>query len=351
MKKVYDIKISDLKNLLNLLNNFETDPMVQIDIFRLNNYINRLKNNFSDSKLSTYERLLSDVEDFCFFKPVYPFSNYFSSIGRTQNKLNFNTKYTPIKLTDMQVMRDAEDFFGEQGDFFYDSFSDFKNEAEDHLKFINPKSNTAGETLTLKSTGDSFVFVPNYSNISKFTVLVHELEHTIDFFNNQSFLENHLINETSSVFMELLACDFIAKRYNLYDDNFQRRNFLHTLIKSQGTILKDKVQMLDLVNQYKHLEEKELFSFLAKKDFIREDIEFYLEATITQDSAYQLPYLIAVELYIIYHQDKNLALTILKDIIINGNNYNIFDVLNKYGIKLNNNILFYEDCLYKKITL
>ena len=351
MEKVYDIKIDDLKKLLNILKNYSSDPVVMADIGILSNYIKRLERNFSEKSISLYERLLDDAGDIHFYKPFYPFSEKFSNIGRSQNELVFNTSYSFFPISDEQAMEDAEIFFRDQGDFFYSGFSSFQEEAEDHLKFINPQTDTAGETLTLKSTGEAFVFVPNYSNITKFTILIHELEHAIDFFSNQYFLDSFVIRETSAIFMELIATDFISKKYNLFDDNFQRRNFLHTLIKSQASFLGDKNELLDLVNKHKHLKEDDLLRCLKMYDFSEEDIVFLLEESITQDYSYQLPYLIAVELYVIYHNNRKKALAVLEDIILNGDQYNIFDILNKYGIVLNKNVLYYEDCLYKKITL
>lgn len=351
MKKAYDIKISDLKDLLNILRQHCYEPVVQADIYRLSNYIKRYERNFSDQQIPLYERLADDADEVYFYKPFYPYSKVFSKLGRRQNELSFTTSYTPIQISDEQVVDDAVNFFEDKGDFFLSQFQDFCDEADDHLKFIDDKVETAGETLTLKSTGEAFVFVPNYSNITKFTILVHESEHVIDFFNNPNFLDVHVISETAAIFMELLACDYIAKKYSLFDDNFQRRNYLHSIIKSQATILRDKIKLLDLVNKNRELDEETLFKLLNKKGYPVEDIKYFLEATIEQDSAYQLPYLIAVELYIIYHKNKKLALKILEDIIMNADQHNIFDVLRKYGININEHILEYEDMLYKKITL
>lgn len=351
MKKAYDIKTSNLEKLLDVLKLYAQEPVVLTDIYCLSNYIKRLERNFSDQDISLYERLIDDADEIHFYKPFYPFSKKFAAIGRPQDKLSFKTTYTSFPMSDEQVMEDARIFFQAQGDFFSSQFDDFDSEAQDHLKFIDESSATAGETLTIKSTGEAFVFVPNYSNITKFTILIHELEHGMDFFANPDFLDIHIIRETSALFFELLASDFIAKKYQLFDDNFQRRNYLHTLIKSQATILKDKYQLLELVNKRRNSSEKKLFEYLDKNGFNREDIEFFLEANLTQDNSYQLPYLIAVELYVLYHKNKKLALKILEDIILNANQYNILEILSKYGIVLNQNMLRYEDCLYKKITL
>lgn len=351
MKKVYDIKIADLKELLEILKVAAHEPIVQRDIWCLANYIKRYENNFSEQQVSLFERLLDDADQVHFYKPFLPFSNVFSSIGKSQTELSFDTSYTPFNLSDCQVMDDANDFFKSQSSSWHSLFLDFSSEASDHLKFIDSKSETSGETLFLKSTGEAFVFVPNYSNITKFTILVHETEHVLDFFANPDFLDDHIVSETTSVFMELIASDFIAKKYNLYNDNFQRRNYIHTLIKSQATILRDKNLLLDIVNKKRNLAEEDLFKYLEKNNFPIEDVKFFLEATINQDSSYQLPYLIAIELYYIYYSNKNFALKILEDIILNANQYNILDILYKYGILLNSHVLEYENSLYKKITL
>lgn len=348
MKKVYDIDINDLKDLLAILTSNINDPMVQVDALCLEEYIQRYERNFSDKQPSLYERLIDDANYVKYYKPFYVYSKQFAAKGRSQSQLSFKTNYSQINLSDEEAVQLADDFFKEQNDFFYLYFLEFKEEAENHLKFIGENVETSGETLMIKSTGEAFVFVPNYSNITKFTILTHELEHVIDFFSNPDFLQGQVISETAALFMELIACDFIANRFSLVDDNFQRRRYLHTIIKSQATILGDKIQLLDLVNRYKGLAPKSLFKALRRNDFYDEDISFFLEATITQDNSYQIPYMIAVELYVLYHSNKKLALKILQDIILEGNADNILNILRGYGIKLNGNMLNYERKLYKK---
>lgn len=351
MKKAYDIKISDLKLILNALKLYVGDSVVSSDIHCLDSYISRLENQFLDQDISLYEKLLDDAGDLHFYKPFYPIFHKFAELGRCQDELSFKTVYTPFYMSDEQAMNDAKDFFQLQDDFFYSQFEEFNEEANNHLKFVDKDAATDGETLMLKSTGDAFAFVPNHSNITKFTILIHELEHCIDFFNNPNFLDDYVIRETSAVFFELLASDFIANKYNLFNDGFQRRSYLHTLIKSQATILIDKYCLLELVNKKKDLNENDLFKFLDMNEYDKEDIQFLLEANLVQDNSYQIPYLIAIELYVLYHKNKELSLVILQDIILNATQYNILDILSKYGIVLNANVVQYENDLYKKITL
>lgn len=64
---------------------------------------------------------------------------------------------------------------------------------------------------------------------------------------------------------------------------------------------------------------------------------------------YQIPYLIAVELYIIYQKDKDKALNILIKIILHATPYNIFSLLHNNGIILNQHCVKYEKELCFKL--
>ena len=52
--------------------------------------------------------------------------------------------------------------------------------------------------------------------------------------------------------------------------------------------------------------------------------------------------------HMLYYKDNVLVLSICEDIIKNGTSDNIFNLLDKYGIKLNNSVVDYENKIYKK---
>ena len=347
MKKAYNIRINE--KILKLLKEYDHDLIVDIDILRLDSYIKRLKNSFSEpEEISLVEKLESDYEYYPFYKPLYIYSKTFSNLGANSDTFKNDKKLSNIIVPDIEIMEYADIFFKEQGDFFYSAFSEFKCEAKDHLKFIKPNRMSDGETLMLKSTGEAFVFSPNYSNISKFTILIHELEHVIDFFNNPDFFDCYSIRETAAIFMELIACDFISKKYNLENDSFTRKMWIHYIVKFQAELLSDKMKMLGSLISSDPIFDDNIFEFLDKKGFEKSYVDYLLESTISEDFSYQLPYLIAVELYFIYKRNKSSALNILIDIIMNADNNNIHYFLNKYNIKPNSNIERYENILLKK---
>lgn len=349
MKKVYDIKIDDLTQILRTLKQYPNDPVVSVDIMRLECYIDRLKNNFMDcDDLSTLEQLFNDGDYLSFYRPFYCFSEFFADCGFDAQTIVVSEQYKNIKLSDMSVMDDAERFFKRQGDFFYSSFLDFKNEANNHLKFFTPTSNSSGEALALSSIGEAFVFAPNNSNITKFTILIHELEHVLDFYNNPQFFNSYPIRETAAMFMELLACDYIAEKYQLRSDSFTRKTWIHSVVKHQASLLGSKVEMLDIVNRNRFLNEEKMLTLLETAGFDEDYVKYLLESSITEDFSYQIPYLIAMELYFIYYQNKELALKILQEIIMFGTADNILDILANYNIFLGNSSMKYEAMLFKK---
>lgn len=349
MKKVYDIKTRDLESILALLKENMHDSIVYMDAIRLEEYIKRIKNGFkSVDGISLFEQIQDDVEYHEFYKPFYPIVERFIFTGKTVDELDSNPRYKSILFSDEQVMNDVLDFYGHQGDLFYSQVLEFYNEVDDHLRFVKDSLDTDGETLFLKSIGEAFVFSPNYSNITKFTILIHEIQHVIDFYLNQNFTEEFVIRETIAMFMEMIAADYIANKYKMYDEGFKRQQCLHAIVKYQSHNVLYKTDALDIASDNKTLDEASMISLLNKEGFEQEDLEFYFGQGITTDMAYQIAYLIAIELYTLYYKDKELSLRICEDIIMNGNSNNIFELLDKYGIKLISSVCEYEDKIYKK---
>ena len=348
MKKVYDIKIRDLEVVLETLNLHSDNNSVLMDIFRLSEYIKRLKNEFKTSApVSISEQLQEDLEYYEFYKPFYPITKKFWKSGKSISDSEMQGNYRSILMSDEQVMLEAEEFYLSYASAFHSCFLDFKNEANDHLKFIDPSSYTEGETLFIKTTGDAFVFTPNYSNISKFAILIHEIQHVLDFYLNPEFSEQYIIRETIAMFMEMIAIDFIAQKYDISDEGLKRLQFIHSAVKIQASNVSHKMKILEAATQNLG-NVKNILSQLYKNGYSKEELEFFFEQDITVDFAYPISYLIAIELYQSYYQDRNRTLRICENIIMNGTVDNIFFLLDKYKISVNASVEKYEKRLYKK---
>lgn len=350
MKRKYDIKFKNLNNLLNLLSEYGYDQEVARDICRIKLLINNLKNNFwSSSDVNLLQKMQSDLEVYPFVKPFYVYADIFAKSGLSLNILNIEPSYTKIKISDDESYVEAYSFLSNHGPFFKEALDAFDENKYSHLKFLKCSANTDGYVVYLSTIGEAFVFVPNFNDFTKATISVHELEHVIDFFVNPSLCENYIIREVSAIFMEMIASDYIALKYGLKNDNYQRRLFLHSIVKEQALVARDKMDMLSLVQSYSHLSYTRLIELLHDEGYSDDNLKYYCEKSLEEDFYYIIAQMIAIELYFIYWKDTEYALTILKDIIMKGNDYNILGILARYNINLGENITNYEKGLVNQL--
>ena len=212
MTKIYNIDLSELENLLNVFSQYADDEDVFTDIYKLKILINRLKNSFDVNRQNNnFENIAINLEQldkykhlFSHIKTLLTKGLYFSdTIEPTYKDLNINHDET-IEL--------CKEFYNDQGKFFSKPLDSFCETISDRLMFFSPNDFSEGEIHFLKTTGDVYVFSPDYKNIKKASILIHEFEHIIDCYNNQNFYNNILIREISSMFMEMIGCDYISKK-------------------------------------------------------------------------------------------------------------------------------------------
>lgn len=349
MAKDYTISLSYLEQLSDMLAAYRNDHNIAADYEKLNSYINRLKNNYVSSgpSSSLLERLQIDYENLTFYTPYYPLATALISTKYPSNCFYPSKRYQSIIISNEQVIEIMKDFFKTQGEFFYNQFIDFLSEAKDHLEYINPNENVDGEMFYLKSIAEAFVTVVNYPNICKLSISSHEFTHVIDAFNNPNFHEQLAIREISSMFMEIIASDYLAQRLNLGNDNIKRRSFLHAIVKEQAANVKRKTELLQLYGKHKDESKKRLFNSLRINGFNKKAIAEYEKYCLIEDYYYIIAHLTAIELYFIYLDDHNKALAILEDIIMNGTDHNILSILANHNIILTKHLDEYEDNLIK----
>lgn len=349
MKKRYSIDLEYIKELKELMVMCNSD---QLDIDRITNLIDRLSNVFNqDETNDTLSNIRNNSEYYTDFKELYKAIRLFVSRGIFIDSIP-EPSYKEMIISDDDSITLAHDFYKEQGNFFLDGFNDFKSDMNDHLEFIEPNDYTDGEIHFYKSSGDAFLFTPDHKNFTKVSILIHELEHVIDCFNNHDFYENLLIRETSAVFMEMIGLDYLANVFKLEDAHYIRRFTLHSIVKSDAYNAYYKNQLLYLTNKYKDLDDQKLRKLLVSKFGMSNGfINFCNSYNLYQDYYYQLAQLVSIELYKIYNNDKEKALFVLKDIIMNGTDDNIFNILKKHNIVLVSNVVNYENDMCLKLGI
>lgn len=352
MTRKYNIQLNDLIQLRDLLYAYTADETVRADIETLNMAIARFENNFEvkDTK-DLIEKICLNLGSWEDYTKLFSYVSKFSKSGMAINP-SYSPKYNSILLTDDETVDLCRDFYTEQGPFFSEMLEEFCEDKYSRLHFFEPNKNSEGEIHFIESTGDAFVFSPNYQNIKKPSVLTHEFEHVIDSFNNPKYYRNKVIREIGSTFMEMIGCNHLARVLDLGDDGVKRRAQIHTIVKSTADFLVDKMTALHFINGLRDQSVKEVLrKTSAKLKHKKKYIQYMFDTNLVEDYYYQISYLIAIELYEIYNVDKDRALYILIDIITNGNDNNIFEILNKYNIVLNSNVCKYEDDMCLKLGI
>lgn len=342
MEKNYNIDISYIDYLINIISNnglFEYSS--DIDVL---NKLKRLLNNgesilVEDNDLRS--RLQENSEYLSLYNRVYPYVRQI--IKSSVIDEDDNTIFNKIKLSDNDVIELAQEFFAKQNSSYSQLMRDFLEDASDHLKFIPPTPHTEGESYFIRSTGDCFCIVPNYSNIMKFSIFTHECTHIFDWYINDNFLNNFLIAESHSLLMELLACDYLNNLLNLDKENIKRQLQIHKLIKTDSMNIYEIMQMLYL---YKRFGEDGIKKI--KRVYSPKYLEYISMYSLDVFFRYQLSYLIAIELYILYQSDKEKTLWLIREIVNKGNFKTIEEVLAKEKIEIGEHFTDYERKLILK---
>lgn len=354
MAKKYNIQLSELEKLLDMLSSYDDGLFedLALDIETLKIAIARLKNNFNvPSEYSLVEKMAIDLNWLGKYKEIYP-----HVVDLIKKGLYFSDaidpKYNDVSLSDEDAIDICRDFYSKQGPFFSEAFEDYYKTAQDRLMFFPPNINSEGEIHYLQVTGDAFVLCPDYKDLRKASILIHEGEHVIDCFNNPSYYKNVIVREIGSTFMEMIGCDHLSKVLSLEEDGEIRKYHIHSIIKSAALYIPDKMSILDLLSNNKSLSEgKAVKRIRSVLGYDKEYVSYLFQSNIVEDYYYQVAYMVAIELYNIYINDKERALYILKDIIMNGNDDNIFNILKKHNICIGSNVVKYEDDMCLKLGI
>ena len=349
MAKEYSIKKEYLLKLKDMLAAMGTDK-ADIDYSRVQYVLERINSDFTfneDTQDTIVDTLAFDMNDAPFYRRYYPKVKKFHRDGAVVWSKPKDIEFQPVKITHDDALGLTRGFFAHQGEFFLKGFDKVMRDPEDHISFIDTDSQTAGEMQYLATLDEAFMFIPDHKSIELLTTLVHETQHCIDNSVNNDFFYQTGINEATTLFMELLATDYFNDILHLDNQNLVAQYDLFTSIKMQTNRLMDRNRMLMLYKKIAKYDRDFIYRRLTKK-WTPEYLERTKDTSLVTWNFYQVSYLIAVELYKLYKKDKKAALDIVKAIMMEGNDNNIFTLLHNKGIVLNKNMFEYEKKLIYK---
>lgn len=338
-----DIILKKILYILSIQKKYNNYKIGEKDLFTLTNMLINLGANVPlEANESLKDILAIDTGE------IENYRNSYKIIKFLYNNLDIDSyvpTYSSYTMSNHDALEESTHFFKQYDGIFVKALNSYYKDSNFHLEFNDNVINS--ETYFLDKGKETYVLVKNYHNICKFTNLIHELQHCIDNYINSSFKNNYLIRETAALFMEMLASDYISKVTELHKDGFERRRELHSIISVTVFNLYHKTQMLSIAQKNMEKSSDEISNLIREKLHISKlGIEILTKTTLVEDYMYEVAYLIAIELYTIYSDDQEKAIYILKNIIMYGNDDNIFQLLNKYGIRICQNVMKYEKKLF-----
>jgi len=241
---------------------------------------------------------------------------------------NFFEDIPPYQVNDWQyiytcekgIFKFADNFYKFIGGHFYTIYKSLKKEFPEIVNFLRgtgAKGN-AGLTYNIYKTDIVLFNIYVNNNAQDYVTMIHELGHGINIRMNGDVLGNvykHCLGEVDGLFFELLANDFLAK-YGLEEEGIKAHL---AYFKNYGYIALMFSRKMTMMNELtkKQVEDKRIATAYLKRNFGKNRLE--IKDTLNLDFGsyfkYIISYLVAIELYLKFYQDKDETLEILEKIL------------------------------------
>ena len=190
----------------------------------------------------------------------------------------------------------------------------------DHIVFLNePDDVLSCEDVAIKSTKEMFLSIGRSFTIEDYFSTIHEYGHATSFQINPNHIDydKRAFSETIAIFMELLASDYYLEQTKDSDAIIYKINS-HLLYKNNAEIIKLIIYLIQKEKELGHefTTTKEMRQQLDKNLF-SEDIfnDAFLYSSYFQEEDLA-SYMYAIELYMLYKEDKDKTLDTLKRMIL-----------------------------------
>ncbi len=198
--------------------------------------------------------------------------------------------------------------------------------------------NQSGSSFFIDGVLKNFLVIYKESDIGAFASLVHEYGHAIHNLINPDLAfsdKENLFVEVASIFPEMVAL------YETQDfDRLKSLYTLYTLLVSYIDYANSLMLHIPIINSWKsnnYVMSHNFFQELENNYGIDDD-EFgdTLEITMTDEGTYVISFIVALELFNIYRQDKKKALKMFKDFLkMPADEENLAYVVERIGLNKN----------------
>jgi len=278
--------------------------------------------------------------------------------------LNLSLKDITFKIDQTDLTPDdlisiTHDFYKQLDSYFYNAFNNIFKTKNDHIIFRNGLTgdiNCKGDTLSLSSCKESFITINRNFTIDDILTTIHECEHaTSNFINPEHhFYPKWLFVETNTLFMELIAIDYINNL--LKDDHIKVLKINLFLAQAKNAV--NIINCLNLMKNEKITQEYQNDAELVLAGTSYNISAENINSLFTEDNDalqdYLTSFMFALELYYMYKEDKEKALYYLKKLILLNckSQLEYYNKIKKFGITPNLHLQkYHQECWNTMLSL
>ena len=243
------------------------------------------------------------------FRLIYPHLNVFKNKLKLLDGIEgIALPESTVKLSNKDVVELVDEFYKSTTKEIYDYYKKYD---KNFIRFDPKKDVDDGSIYSFPILNKKYIEVGTMGDKRKMLhTLSHECGHAVgDFINPERATNDDFFDEIESIFFELIGDEFFGKELNndIFKD-YQRETMYGYYVTTKDTL------------SYKSVLTK-VFAKINGKNKPLELVDDYLnedgndDIDIENSVKYIFSYIIALELYDIYRQDKELAIHLLKKLV------------------------------------
>ena len=345
----------DLKYLEKILES-ETNPKKRD---RIITYIANMKYEIACTELTKFEKdedeeekALNDIdldldEGTCFgdlthniadlekYRLYYPFiKKHIDICDKDLERDYVFSHHGNLKLSKKEIFDAVHEFYKGTNKYFYNKYLLFEKNKNKILNYRPELDSDDGTCLSFPLVKSRYLEVGGDGAVQNTLVsLSHEIGHFIgSIINEERYFDDDKFVEIESLFFELISNDYF---YKTFDNNKFKENLIdyaYTYHDDARNIMAFKKVNDDTFKKlYKLDNPYHYYGEISKK------VPYYKNVDVDDKMKYLFSYLVALELYELYKEDKDLALYKLKEIVRPNNRKSEYQRITE-NIELNNNM-------------
>ena len=334
-------KRSQYKKLLKRCNNPEDELRITNTLYSIEYVLDFMYATQEEESVVSFKDMCREESDFLsYYRDLVPYVSSFAKKYSNDEFFEFR-ELKEFKTDTDDVLKMTSEFYNTLDKRFSKPFNRVFDKNKQWVKYVN--GNGDCYTFPIYYTNVILMLLSRYNTIEDYKTALHEYGHCIDITYNQEQIEaiNRIpFAEVVSIFMELINTPFLEEHF------FSPKELLSYDINSftkyleVAIVANEKHNIANTFNSSKIFSNKQAIKYLKDKVHMEDfGIEQVLYDPISELFPYVISYQIAIELYLIYLQDKKEALNIVYTFMsLKGCTVKDYiDFFNKSGVEIGKN--------------